>query len=456
MKFNKHYVLFIILIITSAPFSQAIAQELLDETVEPTTSINEQAISVQNQIKDDAIKQRLENIIQASQWVDNTEITVTEGIVIIQGDTDRETHRQWVESLANKTDGVIAVINQINVQKVQSWDLEPAANETKILFNKFITSLPSIVTGLLILFLTWLFAKLVAKLARKVLSKKIQNVFITNLTAKAISIPVIVIGLYLTLRLTGLTQLAVTIIGGTGLAGLIIGIAFRDIAENFLASILISLQRPFKVGDVIVINDTKGMVQTVTTRGTIMMTMDGDHVHIPNSTIYKSSIVNLTANPNTRKDFLVGIGYGDSIAQAQDIVLDILKSHEAVLNKPEYFVLVENLGASTVNLRVYFWVNNQNNSPSKVKSSIIRLTKRAFDEAGVSMPDEAREVVFPDGIHVTTSPTKSEPITAHKKSFEPLVNQSEQDLSSDDDEIKQQLKDNPLPDDSQNLLKDQL
>ena len=445
----------LIFLLSISPYCLAQDNTVADD--QEIITVTEQVISVESQIKDEAIKQRLENIIQASQWINNTAVEVNEGIVIIQGDTDNKVHNQWIESMANKTDGVIAVINRIKIQNKEIWNLEPAANETIILFNKFVRSLPTIFTGILILLLTWYISKLVVHLARTLFKKKIHSPFILNLSARVISIPIIVIGIYLTLKLTGLTQLAVTIIGGTGIAGLIIGIAFKDIAENFLASILISLQRPFKVGDVIVINDIKGMVQTVTTRGTIMMTMEGNHVHIPNSTVYKSSIINLTANPNARKDFGVGIGYDNNISEAQDIVLEILKGHEAVLKNPEYAVLIENLGASTVNLRVYFWVNSEVNNPSKVKSSIIRLTKRAFDSNGISMPDEAREMIFPEGINVITEKTSKNTVAIETDNFdEPLTNQSEQDLSSDNDEIKQQLRDNPLPDDSQNLIKEQI
>ncbi|MFK8012763.1 MAG: mechanosensitive ion channel domain-containing protein [Marinicellaceae bacterium] len=433
-----------------------VKDELLTES-QAVTTLSAQAISVDSQIKDEAIKQRLENIINASQWIENTVVEVNEGIVILNGNTNNEIHSQWTESLANKTDGVVAVINRIELSNNPSWDLEPAAVETKNLFNKFIRSLPKIITGFLVLMITWILSKLVIHLSRSVLKRKIESQFILNLSARAISVPIIVIGIYLTLKVTGLTQLAITIIGGTGIAGIIIGIAFRDIAENFLASILISLQRPFKAGDIIIINDIKGMVQTVTTRGTIIMTLEGNHVQIPNSTIYKSIVVNLTANPNTRKDFTVGIGYEDNISEAQDIVLDILKQHEAILNKPEYFVLVEGLGAATVNLKIYFWIDSEKNNPSKVRSSIIRLTKRAFDSHGISMPDEAREVVFPDGIHVTTEKfTRKLNEEKTENLIEPLTNVSEQDLSSDNDEIKQQLIDNPLTDDDKSLLKGQL
>ncbi|WP_154224483.1 mechanosensitive ion channel family protein [Marinicella rhabdoformis] len=443
----------IYLLLFSFSSTVAVAQDIELTQSEDDTSITQQVIAVKQPVEDQAIQQRLENIITASEWIQNAEVEVNHGIVVLNGTTNKETHRQWVESLTNKTDGVIAVINKVEVINDSSWNLEPAAKETQQMFNGLASALPALASALVILFFTWLAAKLVSKLARSALKRKIKSPFILNFTAKAFAIPAILIGTYLTLKLTGLTQLAVTIIGGTGLVGLVIGIAFRDIAENFLASILISIQRPFNIGDVIVIDDIKGMVQTVTTRGTVMMTMEGNHVHIPNSTIYKSSITNLTANPNSRKDFVVGIGYDDNITEAQDIILDILESHEAVLNNPEFYVLVENLGAATVNLKVYFWVNNKQYNPSKVKSSVIRLTKRAFDSAGVSMPDEAREVVFPDGIHVITEPAQSSNKTPTKSQVEePLTNQSEQDYSSDDAEIKQQLEENPLPDDSKNLL----
>src|SRR5690606_33959061 len=130
------------------------------------------------------------------------------------------------------------------------------------------------------------------------------------------------------------------------------------------------------------------------------MTREGNHVQIPNATIYKETITNFTANPSERFDFAVGIGYEDSITHAQAVALTVLREHAAVLDEPEPMVLAEALGPSTVSLRVYFWVDIETHSGLKVRSSVIRLTKRAFDEAGISMPDEAREVVFPQGVPI--------------------------------------------------------
>lgn len=96
----------------------------------------------------------------------------------------------------------------------------------------------------------------------------------------------------------------------------------------------------------------------------------------------------------------VGIGYDDSIDEAQEIARQVLAAHPAVLKTPEPSVLAESLGKATVNLRIYFWINGHEYSWQKVRSSLIRLVKRAYQKHGISMPDEAREVIFPQGIPV--------------------------------------------------------
>ena len=130
--------------------------------------------------------------------------------------------------------------------------------------------------------------------------------------------------MHIALRVSGLTRLATTLLGGTGLIGLAIGFAFRDIAENFLASILLSLNHPFGVGDLIEVDGTIGYVRKVTTRATILATFEGNQVQIPNSTIYKGKITNYSATPLCRLSFGVGIGFVDSAQHAQELIMKVL------------------------------------------------------------------------------------------------------------------------------------
>ena len=291
--------------------------------------------------------------------------------------------------------------NRMEVTEPSIWDWGPAWHGLMGLWRDFLRSLPLLFLGLLILGLSVGTGLLAARKTRLLLRHRIQARLLRNVIAGGIGVVVVLVGTYIVLRVSGLTQLALTVVGGTGLVGLAVGIAFRDITENFLASIFLSMQRPFERGDLVEVSGVTGYVQQLNVRTTILMTLDGNLVQIPNASVYKSNLRNFTTNPNRRDHFEVGIGYDDSINEAQEIALQVLTDHPAVLSEPEPSVLADSLGKATVNLRAYFWINGRKHSWLKVRSSVIRLVKRAFQKHGISMPDEAREVVFPQGIPIT-------------------------------------------------------
>jgi len=251
-----------------------------------------------------------------------------------------------------------------------------------------------------------------------------------------------------------------TVLGGTGLAGLIIGIAFRDIAENFLASVLISTRSPFQTGDWIEVAGYNGLVQHVTTRGTMLMTFDGNYVRIPNAIVYKSNIVNYSANPPRRLEFTLGIGYDDPITLAQETLLQVLAEHPAVLQEPEPLVLVEKMGQSSIDLCIYFWYDTRVHNGLKIKSSLIRLAKHALDEDGFTFPDTGREVIFPRGVPVhmvEAQPEhgmlKSRAAVALTQQPTPVATAAEGDLGSEDEGIQAQARQARPLDEGEDLLK---
>ncbi|MEM6561551.1 MAG: mechanosensitive ion channel family protein, partial [Planctomycetota bacterium] len=267
---------------------------------------------------------------------------------------------------------------------------------------------------------------------------------------------VILGGLYLFLRITGLTAIALTVVSGTGIIGLVIGFAFRDIAENFLASILISVQTPFQIGDVVEVTGYTGVVQKVTMRGTVLVDFDGNHIQIANATIYKSTIKNFTANPKLRLTFVIGIGYDASVKLAQDAALKVLNHHSAVLDDPEPTVLADNLGSSTINMKIYFWIDGSKHNGLKVKSSMIRLVLRALENAGISMPDDAREIIFPDGVPVrqVEEPTKPAPASTPATVIDTAeeATAGEDGLTSDVDDIRKQAEESRDPEEGADIL----
>ncbi|MFG0332937.1 MAG: mechanosensitive ion channel domain-containing protein [Maioricimonas sp. JB049] len=420
-------------------------------------------VNVDEVASDTDIEQRLQQILEATGWFFHPEVVVEDGVAFLRGTTAEAEHSQWAAELAGNTEDVVAVVNRLQVIEPPLWDISPAVTLLRDMARSTIQSLPLVGIAVLILFLTWLVTKLTVRIADATLLSTIDNRLLREVSRKAIAVPVIVLGLYLVLTVLGLSRLAVTVIGGTGLFGLVLGVAFRDIMENFLASILLSIQNPFKYGDVIEVDGQKGIVQRVNTRGTLLMTFDGNHIQIPNSTIYKNVIKNYTANPNLRLDFVVGVGYDASVSAAQEIAMQTLHAHPAVLDDPPPMVLVEELGAATINLRVYFWVDGQQYSGVKVKSSLIRQTMRALEANGISMPDEARELVFPKAVPVqmlseeTPEQLRREgngaeaPSTSHDQE---VSNEAEGDFASDAGTIRDQARKSRDPEDGQTDLLD--
>jgi small-conductance mechanosensitive channel len=388
----------------------AMAQEPVGkagETQKLTAPAKEELFSAPTKVevspvaRDEEIIKRLQSILHATKWFTDPRVRVEEGVVFLSGQVESEELKNWAGDLARNTQDVVAVVNRMEVLELPVWDFRPASSGLLTLWRDFIRALPFIVFGLLILALSVGAALLATAGARAFLRQRIRTKLLQNVIARGAGGLVFVCGAYLILRVFGLTQLALTVIGGTGLIGLIVGIAFREITENFLASIFLSIQRPFETGDLVEVSGETGYVQQLNMRTTILMALDGNLVQIPNAAVYKSNLRNFTTTSNRREDFVVGIGYDDAIDEAQEIARKVLTDHPAVLNDPEPSVLVESLGRSTVNLRVYFWLNGRTHSWLKVRSSVMRLVKRAFQKHGISMPDEAREVVFPQGVPVT-------------------------------------------------------
>ena len=413
--------------------------------------------------RDEEILKRLQSVLDATDWFTDPQVRVEKGVVFLNGQVESEELKAWAGDLARNTQDVVAVVNRMEVLDPPVWDFRLASRGLLKLWREVILSLPFIVFGLLILALSMGAGMLAAGGARGFLRRRIRTKLLQNVIARGVGVLVFLCGAYLILRVFGLTQLALTVVGGTGLIGLVVGIAFREITENFLASIFLSMQRPFETGDLVEVSGETGYVQQLNMRTTILMTLDGNLVQIPNASVYKNNLRNFTTTSNRREDFVVGIGYDDAIDEAQEIARQVLADHPAVLNDPEPSVLADSLGRSTVNLRVYFWLNGRTHSWLKVRSSVIRLVKRAFQIHGISMPDEAREVVFPRGIPVTlldakpadehgALPGKRLPVESLHEELDAVSTQAEAGLYSEAVVIEEQARQAQPLKDGENLL----
>lgn len=175
-----------------------------------------------------------------------------------------------------------------------------------------------------------------------------------------------------------------------GAAGLAIGLALKDSLANFSSGVMIILFRPFKVGDFIEAGGASGVVEEVRMFATILRTGDNREIILPNGQIYGGMITNYSAKPTRRIDMVFGIGYGDDIARAKQLMEDIMKQDARILADPAPSVALGELGDSSVNFNVRPWVNSGDYWP--VRADLLEKIKLAFDANGISIPFPQQDV----------------------------------------------------------------
>ncbi len=175
-----------------------------------------------------------------------------------------------------------------------------------------------------------------------------------------------------------------------GAAGLAIGLALKDSLGNFSSGVMIILFRPFKVGDLIEAGGATGVVEQVRMFATIMRTGDNREIIVPNGQIYGGTIVNYSAKETRRIDLVFGIGYGDDMARAKQIIEEIMQQDERILTDPAPAVALGELADSSVNFNVRPWVKSGDYWP--VRADLLEKVKLAFDANGISIPYPQQEV----------------------------------------------------------------
>ncbi|MBK80451.1 MAG: mechanosensitive ion channel protein MscS [Gammaproteobacteria bacterium] len=175
-----------------------------------------------------------------------------------------------------------------------------------------------------------------------------------------------------------------------GAAGLAVGLALQGSLANFAGGVLVLLFKPYKVGDYVEAQGIGGTVKEIQIFNTIINTPDNKRIIVPNGAISNGIITNYSAEPTRRVDFVFGIGYGDDIAKAKDVIKGLVEKDERIFDDPAFQIVVSNLGDSSVDITVRVWANASDYWG--IKFDLTERVKLAFDEAGISIPFPQRDV----------------------------------------------------------------
>lgn len=392
--------------------------------------------------RDEVIVVRLQEVFEAIEDLSQVTVVSRHGVVTLGGKVPSSRAREEVIELTSGTEGVIYVQDRMVDEVEVQARLRPAIQRAEELGVGFLRKLPLIAIALTCVVVFWLLGSWLGR--RKAIFRKLgMNDLSAELLRRVLKLVVTGLGIFIALEILDATAVAAGVLGVAGVAGVALGFAFRNIVENYLAGILLSMRNPFSTGDAVKLGEHVGKVIRLTSRDTVLMTYDGNHLRIPNSVIITSALTNYSSNPLRRFDFSVGVSTDLDLVEVRRLGLETLAGLSSVLEDPKPNILVDALGDSTVNMKFYGWVDQRESDFSKSKSEAIRLVKVAFDEADIEMPEPIYRVHLHERGKQVAEPIKPD-VTGVD---------FEEDVSVDDT-IDRQVEAVQRGDDEDNLLAD--
>lgn len=428
MNFFKIFALLLCLATT------AMAQDGTISTGEGTTS--EQAQT------DAAIATKIRDILGELDGYEDITVAVKNGIVTLRGTTLDIAQSEQLTELVGRVEGVVAIENDVTMSTDVAKRLTPLVERVQKRFWQGVAFLPLVGIAIVAFFLVMWLGFFIAR-RKQPWNRIAPNAFIADIIRAVIRIAAVIAGLVVALDILGATALLSTILGAAGIIGLAIGFAVRDTVENFIASVLLSIRQPFAPNDAIEINGDEGNVIRLTSRATILLSFDGNHIRIPNSTVFKSRILNYSRNPERRFAIEIGVGYGTDMAQAKALAEETLKALPFVLETPSVSVWTTELGGSDIGMKLTAWIDQRETGLLAARSEAVRQVLLAFEAAGIEMPEPTYRLlttevaqVEPDAPSMVSTETIDVAATAEEDLAhivaEERENLGEEDLLRDD------------------------
>ncbi len=290
------------------------------EKAKPAVATATGPIALHEQVSDGEIRRFLTKFLPKYPGVESINVAIDEGVVTLTGRVDDQDTQDEITGVVRRVEGVRMVLNntQTDEDVMTGWDFarREIGNFAGYLSRKWIL----ILLSLAIVAVSWFLAQTFATHSETLLAPFVHNMLLRSVVGSIISALLVIGGLVLALAALRLTHMVLSVVGVSGLVVLAVGFAFRDITENFIASVLLGLRRPFQIGDYVTIAGQSGVVKSLNTRATVLVTLDGKHVRIPNATIFKEIMVNATASPSFRTNFDVVIPLEASTDAAIDAI----------------------------------------------------------------------------------------------------------------------------------------
>ena len=392
--------------------------------------------------KDNEIRQRINGIFSEIEGLQAVTVSVSQGVVTLAGETANEKKAQQAINLTNRLTDVVTVDDNINRTLDVQENVSTVYQGLKAQLENLVKALPLLLVGIVIFALVTWFGSWLSN-RKRMWQRLTPNPFVAELLSQTVKVIFIIFGLILGLSLIGAETILGTLLGGAGVIGIAVGFAVKDTIENYIASLMLSIRQPFRARDQVVINGQEGIVVRLTSRATILMTLDGNQLRIPNAEVFKGTILNYTKNPERRFTFELGVDANDDPLAAIKVGLDAIDTLAFVLDEPKAIAVITNVGDSNIVLEFQVWVDQSETDFAKARSIAIRETKHALENEGFSLPEPIYRLRFNDKLEKvieymqnSTSSAKSD-MTITSTTPEPTFTHQDNENPVDDKDKKQ-------------------
>ena len=259
----------------------------------------------------------------------------------------------------------------------------------------FLAFLPKVISGVVVFIVTLYISAWIARIIKRSSERRGADPEIVILLTRGTRWTLIILGIIVALEqvdfdVTGL-------IAGLGIAGVTIGFALQDVAKNFIAGVLLLIQQPFEIGDVVKILDYVGTVQEITLRTTDILSQDGRMVIVPNSEVFVNPLMNYSRTPRRRIEISAGVSYDSDLQKVSETALRVLSGLDEVLADPAPEVTFREFGGSTIDFVAYYWIATEGvglkeANLRQAKDAGMKALKVAFEAEGIEMPFPTMEI----------------------------------------------------------------
>ncbi|OUX91330.1 MAG: mechanosensitive ion channel protein MscS [Alteromonas sp. TMED35] len=258
----------------------------------------------------------------------------------------------------------------------------------------FVELLPLLAIALVVLIITWLMTRvLTAVLKRSLKNSKIRR-SLCELFDSLITVTVWTVGFLIAITIIFPSLTPAKLLTVLGLGSVAVGLAFKDIFENFFAGILIMLRKPMRIGDFVECESINGRVEKITVRETYLRKTDDQLIIVPNSFLFKNPVYVLTDLSLRRFDLVVGVAYSEDVDIAREVIRSALEGLDDINQQRGVEVYAREFNSSSLDFTVRWWANSRPIDMHKSRDIVVTAVKKALDEAGIEIPFPYRTLTF--------------------------------------------------------------